>query len=198
MPTLKPYKYITEDTTAVNNKHIILLVDASGSMSSYVDETRQSIDNIIKDLDENTHLTLVYFDSGEYQIVVDCLVKDIDVIAAKRYTARGGTPITDSMYKAIQDVTKDLELEQLCENHKVICFTDGEENSSTYVKTEDLGRAVEHMTENFKWDFQFLGPKSQERGIKQYTDSIKIKQENVKLYADVSEGLKQMTELAVA
>lgn len=194
MPTLKPFN----SSNLKENKHLLLLVDASGSMGGYIQETKDTIESIIKNLDKNTHLTLVYFDSGDYQIVIDCLVDDIDVIASKKYSARGGTPITDSLYKAIQDVTNSVEFEQLSENHKVICFTDGEENSSKYATASELGQAIEHMTENFGWTFQFIGPKSQENGITSYTNSIKIKKENVKLYATVSEGLKNMEEMAIA
>jgi hypothetical protein len=46
--------------------HTILLVDASGSMSSYEKETRESICSIIKELDKQTHFTLWYFYDRAY------------------------------------------------------------------------------------------------------------------------------------
>lgn len=179
--------------------HTILLVDASGSMSSYQDETRKSIYSIIKELDKETHFTLVFFDDMAYNIIADDRVTNIPPELGYTYKSYGNTPITDSIYKAIQDISNSIkDLEQLSENHKIITFTDGYENASKYVKSEDLGRAVEHFTDNFGWNFQFIGPKSQEVGIRQYTDSIKIKKENVTLYANMAEGLEQMKQTTIS
>lgn len=179
-------------------EHVILLVDASGSMSSYVKETRETIHSIIKELNQDIHFNLIFFDTTEYKTVADDWVRNVPPELAYLYKAIGGTPITDSVYKSVQDITKDIsDIEKLSEKHRIIIFTDGEENSSTHVKSEDLGRLVEHFTENFGWDFQFIGPKSQETGIRKYTDSIKIKSENVILYAEMSEGLKEMKDKVV-
>ena len=179
-------------------KHLILLVDASGSMVSHEQETRDAICSIIKGLDKSNHLTLVFFDTGEYKIVANKFVSSINSNIGQIFEADGGTPITDSIYKAIQDVSNGVDdLRRLSEEHRIIIFTDGEENSSHYVENEDLGRAIEHFTENFHWDFQFVGPKTQGAGIKAYAESIKIKGENICLYTDVSEGLAMMKDAAL-
>lgn len=179
-------------------EHVILLVDASGSMSDFQKETRKSIYSIITKLDKNTHFTLVFFDTGAYNIVADNYVKNIEPNVAYAYKSNGGTPITDSVYKAIQEITKQIDdIELLSEKHKFIIFTDGEENSSKYVKETDLGRAIEHFSSVFGWNFQFIGPKSQEKGIKKYTQSIQIKPENITLYASVADGLKAMEQQTI-
>lgn len=178
------------------NKHIILLVDASGSMCGAQDETREAISKIIKDTDKDTHLKIILFDTGEYKILCDNLAAKIPNQLGYLYEALGGTPITDAVYKSIQDIVADVELENLNQDHKFIIFTDGEENSSHYVKSSELGTAIEHFTENFNWDFNFIGPKSCEIGIKRYADQIKIKSEKVNLYANISEGLNQMVEIS--
>lgn len=200
MPNIKPLRdFGAESSERVGANHIILLVDASGSMWSHVNETRESICSIIKELDKDTHLNLIFFNTREYQIVTDDWCRNIAPELAYTYNAHGGTPITDSVYKAIQDITSSLgDIEKLSDKHKIIIFTDGEENSSEYVKSEDLGRAIEHFTDNFGWDFQFIGPKSQEGGIKNYTNLIKIKAENVTLYAEMSDGLKSMKEKVIS
>ncbi len=196
MPTLNPYRSYDDadiDATAKQKEHIILLVDASGSMSGFTEETRKTIYSIIKDSKPDIHFTLIFFDTLEYKVVCDDYIRNICPELGYLYKANGGTPITDSVYKAIQDITNNVnDIELLSDKHKFVIFTDGEENASKFVKSEDLGRAIEHFTENFGWDFQFIGPKSQERGIKAYTDSIKIKSENVTLYASMSEGLEEM------
>lgn len=198
MPKILPLRQY-EQGRAKSKDHIILLVDCSGSMHSFEKETRETIFSIIEELDNNKHLTLVFFDDCRYNIVCDDLISNICPELAYTYKTYGGTPITDSLYKSIQDITTQISgLEQLNENHKFILFTDGYENASTYVKDHDLGRAVEHFTDNFNWKFEFIGPKSQEIGIKQYTDRIKIKSENVTLYSDISEGLKEMKESVIA
>lgn len=193
MPTILPLNHMQ------NNTHKILLVDASGSMQPYEKETQDTIYSIIKELQKNTHLTLVFFDTVEYQIIVDSLISNIRPELAYLYKANGGTPITDSIYKAVQDITNDIkDIEQLNEEHKFFIWTDGVENSSKFVKSTDLGRLIKHFTDNFHWDFQFIGPKSQEQGIKAYTDSINIPAENVTLFANITEGLKEMKEKTIS
>lgn len=180
-------------------KHVTLLVDASGSMVYYVKETKKSIRSIMKSLGEDVHFTLVFFDSGEYKIVANSWANYLDKDIGDSYAACDNTPITDSVYKAIQDTIIPIDdIGWLSEEHRIIIFTDGAENSSTHVTSADLGRAIEHFTDNFGWNFQFIGPKSCERGITSYTNSIKIRPENVTLYASVADGLKAMERLTVA
>lgn len=181
-------------------KHIVLLIDASGSMASHTKETRESIFQIIEELNKerNVHLNLIFFDTEKYNVIIDDSY-NIDPFEAYKFKANGGTPITDSIYKAIQDITNCVDdIELLSQEHKVIVFTDGEENSSKHVGSHELGAAIEHMTNNFNWEFNFIGPKSCENGVKDYTNSIKIKPENVSLYSEISEGLKSMRETAIA
>lgn len=183
----------------MSNQHTVLLVDKSGSMTSHTKETQDSIKSIIEEMDRKTHFTLVFFDHEEYQIVKDDLIRNINPAVAYLYQARGWTPITDSVYKAIQDIVmKVKEVEELSQPHRIIIFTDGHENSSEYVTAEDCGTAIEHFTENFGWEFKFIGPKSQEQDITRYTNTLKIGKENVVLYASVSEGLEAMKEMAIA
>ncbi len=178
--------------------HTILLVDASGSMQEYEQETRESIFSIINGLGKDIHFTLIFFDTVAYNVVLDDWVRNVTPELAYTYKANGGTPITDSVYKSIQDITNSVkELEQLSENHKFIIFTDGQENSSHYVTSEDLGRAISHFSDNFGWEFQFLGPKAQERSMKSYANQIKIKPENLTLYADMTEGLREMRKKTI-
>lgn len=180
-------------------KNKILLVDASGSMSSYEFETCSAIKSVIESLEPNTRLTLVYFDSGEYEVVAKDYAKNINPDVAQKYSARGSTPITDAFYKAIQDATDEVkEIESLSGDYTIILYCDGGENDSKYATPEMLAAAIEHMTQYFGWKFQFLGPKSEERSISQYAESIKIKSEDVTLYASMSEGLKEMKEKVLA
>lgn len=174
------------------SKHVICLIDQSGSMHGHEKETREAIINIIKGLEAKTHLKLVFFDSDEYQRVADDLVVNIIPEIGYIYKARGGTPITDTLLKCVQETTEDLTLEHLNEDHCVVVFTDGQDNSNQHSTPEEVGAAISHLTENFGWEFKFLGPKSEEVGITSYANSIKIKPENLTLYSDVKSGLKEM------
>jgi len=177
---------------------ITLLVDASQSMGKYTKETQESIVSLIKGADQDSYLKLVFFDRDQYQIVANDKISNIAPELGYLFRSRGWTPITDSIHKSINDIVDTVtDIRQLNEKHKFVIFTDGEENTLRYTTKEALGGAIQHMTENFGWDFQFIGPKSCESGVKQYTDSIKIKKENVTLYSDMSEGLKAMENQVV-
>lgn len=179
---------------------IILLVDASGSMSSYLNTTKDTIKSIINDLQKNDFVYLGYFNSSFFQIAANDYVKNIDVSqAASMYRANGGTPITDAVYKAIVDCVEQFQsAEELNTKHRFVIFTDGEENSSYRATSQELGQAIEHLSDSFGWEFQFIGPKNQSEEISKYTQTIKVRPDNVTLYSDMTDGLKEMRSKVLA
>lgn len=178
--------------------HTILLVDASGSMQSHVQETRNTIADIIKGISKNIYFSLVFFDDRKYNIIIDNKQGNIAPSLANKYYARGNTPITDAIYKAIQNVThNNKDISNLAHKYKFIIFTDGLENASKYATASELGVAIKHFKENFGWEFQFIGPKSDGLNITRYAESININQNDITLYSCIADGLKQMKQLTI-
>jgi hypothetical protein len=76
------------------------------------------------------------------------------------YVPRGGTALRDSFAKLIDDTG--AELSKLPEDKRpgrviFVVQTDGEENSSIRVSNEELKQRVTHQTEQYNWQFIFMG-----------------------------------------
>lgn len=121
----------------INNyiNHVVLVVDASGSMQSLSRDVVRVFDNQIsylaqrsKELDQETRVSVYLFND-----TATCLVYDKDVLRlpslASIYKAGGNTALVDATLKALEDLAKTPELYG---DHAFLVYvlTDGEENRS--------------------------------------------------------------------
>ena len=105
---------------AINSKietHYLLIVDASGSMSTLVNETvsgiNKQIDTIKKlDNDDNSiqsyYLTLVLFDSSIRKIYDSVHISEVNHITEEDYNVGGMTALLDAMGESITDLNNKL------------------------------------------------------------------------------------------
>jgi hypothetical protein len=124
--------------------HIVLVLDASLSMTMVSDQLIKVADNQIKylanrskELDQETRITVYTFASqgGYYSTTPDirCLVYDKDVLRmpsiASMYSANGNTPLIDATLLALEDLA--MTPEKYGEHSFLVyVLTDGEENAS--------------------------------------------------------------------
>lgn len=142
--------------------HIVLVLDASASMTNVSRDVVKVADNQIqylarrsKELDQETRITVYTFNTTGYwnapQHNIDCLIYDKDVLRvpsiAGLYNPDGATPLIDATLTALED------LEQTPEKYGehsflVYVLTDGEENQSKRSSFE-LSKKLANLKDNW-------------------------------------------------
>jgi hypothetical protein len=135
--------------------HIVLVLDASSSMTRHARELIKVADNQIaylakrsKELDQETRVTVYSFNDSEN---INCLVYDKDVLRmpsiADLYRTAGMTALIDATLLAIRDLK--LTSQKYGEHAFLIyVLTDGQENDSEEDSSE-LSTTIERLPDNW-------------------------------------------------
>jgi uncharacterized protein YegL len=145
--------------------HVVLVIDASGSMYSLVNTVVKVVDDTVKHLaeesvrlEQETRVTVYTFSSGYNNI--KCLAYDMDVLRmpsiAGMYKANGGTALIDATIKAIDDLSQTATLYG---EHAFLMYviTDGDENSSTFNATS-LTNKFQLVDSKGNWSYACFVP----------------------------------------
>jgi hypothetical protein len=140
--------------------HIVLVLDASLSMTNIANDLIKAADNQIqylarrsKELDQETRITVYAFNTKGYSKAdIRCLIYDKDVLRmpsiASLYRAEGNTPLIDATLLALDDLA--MTPEKYGEHSFLIyVMTDGEENSSRatpYTLTSKINSLPDNWT----------------------------------------------------
>jgi uncharacterized protein YegL len=140
-----------------NYTHLILVLDASGSMGHLQDATIEGINALVeKQKAEPGELsTALYTFNQEVKEV-----RKFETLNRMNYSPSGSTALLDAVCLAINNEGKMLAaLREECRPDKVVVVvdTDGEENASHTFKLEDLQNLVKVQQNQFNWQFVFLG-----------------------------------------
>jgi hypothetical protein len=143
-----------------NYVHLSLLVDRSGSMEDMRDAAQTGINKTLAEqaaMPGKITVNLYDFNTSYRKVF-----GPIDAKEAPTYqmVPTGGTALIDSMMRAIEDTGSYLRtLPEALRPAKVlfVVITDGEENSSHSYTREQLSNKVTDQTDNWKWEFIFLG-----------------------------------------
>lgn len=97
-----------------------------------------------------------------YAVVTDFKdVKEVeDLVMGKTYQPGGGTPLYDSIGRAIKETGEKLAAmkeEDRPEKVLFIISTDGEENESQEYSKPMIKEMIDHQTKVYSWDFMFFG-----------------------------------------
>lgn len=150
----------------INNiiNHIVLVLDASYSMTRFSDELVKVADNQIahlasrsKELDQETRITVYTFrttnSASIYNTTPDirCLIYDKDVLRVPSikslYEPNGNTPLIDATLTALKDLA--LTPEKYGQHSFLIyVLTDGEENVSQ-ARPSDLNDVITRLPDNW-------------------------------------------------
>ena len=142
--------------------HILIVLDASGSMSSIQDDIKGSFNEFLKKQREEPGKTVfdLYQFSDEAKRIVRSadLAKFRDDLMAK-YVCTGCTALNDAVCTAIDTIGR--EFAGMPEGERpehVLCviITDGMENASREFTAKDVKDRIKHQQNVYKWDFQFL------------------------------------------
>jgi hypothetical protein len=145
--------------------HITLVIDRSGSMSSIKTDAEGAINSFVGEQQKvpgDCRLKLVEFDAPGHGADWYHVVTDADLAKAPTYVLnpRGNTALLDAVARAINETGQYLaNLSEDLRPDKVIFViqTDGQENSSKEHTWEQVAEMIKVQTEQFAWQFVFLG-----------------------------------------
>ena len=142
--------------------HILIVLDASGSMSSIQDDIKGSFNEFLKKQREAEGQTV--FDLFQFNDEVHRLVKSADLAQfhddlMAKYDCTGCTALNDAVCIAIDTVGHefaDMDEEERPEHVLCVIITDGMENASREYTSKDVKSRIEHQKSAYNWQFQFL------------------------------------------
>jgi hypothetical protein len=147
--------------------NVTFVLDRSGSMRLIAGDTIGALNayiDTLKEGDADITFSLSLFDSidlyGELAGArIECVhtnkpIKEVEPFALEAYKPCGFTPLIDTVYKTIKEVSKATKG---TDTKVVICVqTDGQENSSKKHTWEQLNALVKKKTAK-GWQFNFMG-----------------------------------------
>lgn len=147
-----------EIMTDPNYTHLTLVVDRSGSMSSFREDAQGGLDTLLAEQFADSGIftyTLTEFDSQINNVTRLSAV-------AQPYTLvpRGNTALLDAVGSEILATGADLaRLPEEKRPHKVLfaIITDGHENASREFNLSRLRDMISAQETQFGWNFQFIG-----------------------------------------
>lgn len=141
---------------------ILMILDASGSMSPLVSDTIGGFNNFIQEqkrLPGEAEITVVLF-NHHYDKLYTRDIKDVPPLTVADYRPKGNTALLDAVGTSISELGD--RLAALPEEERpgkviVVIVTDGEENSSREYRYAQIKEMVEHQQQKYGWEFLFFG-----------------------------------------
>jgi Mg-chelatase subunit ChlD len=185
----------------IDDLHIVMIVDKSGSMDNIQHDIRGSINKFIRDqqklkVDKST-FTLVLFDNSVSTIYEKKLLTEVKELTEKDYQPDGGTALNDAIGMTMKKYNAD---KHLC----VVVVTDGQENASHDYSGKDIKELIDKK-EADGWKFIYL---SADLATAQQGDKLGMRSANADLletscnnyavgYRGLSMGLQKECSAAV-
>lgn len=184
---------------------IVMIVDRSGSMSPYVNDTIGGLNSFIKEQksikNSEANLTLIFFGS-DHEVIHDSVdLREINELEPKDYVISGSTALFDALGFAITTLKdkKEKEAQESSKQRKIVLdeteethsekvifgiITDGEENSSRKYSKSQIFDMIKDQRSN-GWEFIFLS--ADEKAI-QDSKTFGISSNNTYSFKSSSEG----------
>ena len=142
--------------------HILIILDASGSMSSIQDDIKGSFNEFLKKQREEPGKTV--FDLYQFSDTAKRIVRSADLAKfhddlMARYNCSGCTALNDAVCTAVDTVGHEFAAMPEPERPgHVLCviITDGQENASREFTAKDVKDRIRRQKETYNWDFEFL------------------------------------------
>ena len=142
--------------------HLIIVLDASGSMSSIQDDIKGAFNEFLKKQREEPGKTV--FDLFQFNDEVKRPVKSADLAKfhddlMAKYDCSGCTALNDAVCIAIDTVGHEFaDMPETERPEHVLCviITDGMENASREFTSKDVKTRIRHQKTDYKWQFEFL------------------------------------------
>jgi hypothetical protein len=144
---------------------ITVLLDRSGSMAAIASDTVGGFNAFVKDQASEPgecRLTLIQFDSQDFQQVDFCAIPIAEVVPLSKntFSPRSSTPLLDALGEAIDNTGR--RLAEMAEDRRpsrvvFVVITDGLENASRLRTRDQIFHMIRDQEEIYKWDFIYLG-----------------------------------------
>lgn len=164
-------------------KDIVFLLDRSGSMYSFTNDTIGGYNSYLEKerKNSNSKITTVLFDD-DYEVLHDRInILNVKNITNKEYYTRGCTALYDAIGKSIVSLDNKKTDKVL-----FVITTDGLENASVEYNKDSVKALIE---EHDNWEFIYIGA-----NIDSYAEGSKIgiKRENIANRSNSREGISKM------
>ena len=142
--------------------HILIVLDASGSMSSIQDDIKGSFNEFLRQQREaegQTVFDLFQFSDDVHRLVRRADLADFHDDLMSRYTCSGCTALNDAVCTAIDTIGQefaDMPETERPEHVMCVIITDGMENASREYTARDVRNRIRHQKEVYNWTFEFL------------------------------------------
>jgi len=159
---------------------IVIIIDKSGSMASFSEDTIQGINSLItkqKAEEGNANLSMVFFNNAISIFRWRDPIRDIELITNNEYHPSGSTSLLDAIGITIKEMVSSLHFEPSFKRSDSILFfilSDGYENSSQLYNYTQVRQMITQQTKN-NWKFVFMGA---DVDIMKVGDELGIEREN--------------------
>lgn len=123
--------------------HLVLLLDASGSMNLKKEKTIEAVNGYVENLKslDNVEFTLILWDSNRYTIWYKGSIQYAPTFVIDRYLCLGATPLYDVIGRTLKEL-------QIKDGKKFLTvMTDGMENDSKTYSLEEIKKMISKFEE---------------------------------------------------
>ena len=176
-----------------NITEIVFILDRSGSMAGYEEDTIGGFNATIekqKKLDGTCYVSTVMF-ANQSKVIHDRVrLDEIEKMTENDYQVGGGTALLDAIGRSIHHISnvhKYARPEDVPAHIIFIITTDGMENASRQYDSSTVKRMISRQQEKYGWEFIFLAANID---AVETADRIGIRRERAANYRQDREGMR--------
>ena len=145
-----------------NITELVFILDRSGSMTGFEDDTIGGFNSIIqkqKEIEGKVYVSTVLFDNESEVIHNRVDIDKVRPMTRKDYQTQGCTALLDAIGGAIHhigNIHKYARPEDVPEHTIFVINTDGYENASHRYSAEEIKAKIKRQSERYGWEFIFL------------------------------------------
>ena len=177
-----------------NDTELVFIIDRSGSMSGFEDDTIGGFNSMIekqKEGEGRVYVSTVLFDNYS-EVVHDRVdINRIEPMTRRQYQVRGCTALFDAIGGAIHhigNVHKYARREDVPKHTIFVITTDGMENASQKYSSQKVKEMIKRQTEKYGWEFMFLAANID---AVETAETIGIRKERAANYTQSREGIER-------
>ena len=141
----------------IENMHIAIILDSSGSMQSCAKATisgfNEQIDAIQSEANkfnrqDNTFITLTVFNSKPEIVFSHESINKLQHLSEKDYCPEGMTALYDAIGQTITNLKSKSDIDHHKNGYLIIIMTDGMENASKEYREADIANLSQHLQQH--------------------------------------------------